>query len=250
MNKLLSIDDLIPAERPQTTLETTQTTVGATTSQVAARLKKRVLEGFYGFEERLPAERQLAEEFNVSRGTLRSALDLLEQQNLVVRKMGSGTFISYQKPEENDEIASLTSPLEMIEVRIAIEPQMVRLAIANASSRDLEALHDALLACESCEGDVERFARADTTFHMTLAHCTKNKLMFWLYERISQVRSNSQWQTVKNSLLTQQRIDDYNRQHRAIYEAIIARDTQAAVKIIKSHLYGIHGDVNQTLEEE
>lgn len=250
MNKLLSIATISSEAPPQNQPAVDRNTVGATTSQVAAQLKRRILDGLYDFEERLPAERHLAEEFEVSRGTLRSALDVLERQKLVIRKMGSGTFVTYQQPDEQEEISKLTSPVEMIEVRIAIEPQMVRLAIANASSRDLEALQDALVMCESCDGDAEKFARADTAFHMTLAHCTKNKLMFWLYERISQVRSNSQWQTVKNNLLTQQRIDDYNKEHRAIYEAIIARDVQRAVSIIKSHLYGIHGDVNQSLEAE
>ncbi len=250
MNKLLSIAEFDQSDQPQITGEAGLQSVGATTSQVAAQLKRRIFSGLYDFEERLPAERQLAEEFEVSRGTLRSALDLLERQKLVVRKMGSGTFVSYRKPDEQDEIANLTSPVEMIEVRIAIEPQMARLAIANASSRDLEALNHALLLCESCENDAEAFARADTAFHMALARCTRNKLMFWLYQRISEVRSNSQWQTMKNHLLTRQRIVDYNREHRAIYEAIISRDAQQAVKIIKSHLYGIHGDVNQSLETE
>ncbi len=220
--------------------------VGVTTSNVVAQLRRRILEGDYAYEERLPAERNLAEEFGVSRGTIRSVLQILEQQHLVTRQIGSGTYVSHRDITNQQEISSITSPIEMVEVRIAIEPQLVRLAIANASSRDLEHLRDALRQCEACDGDPEKFALADTTFHMSLAHCSKNKLMFWLYERISEVRLHSQWRSMKSKLLTPERINYYNGQHRALYEAIAARDAASAVKTIKDHLYGVQDDLLET----
>ena len=220
--------------------------IGVTTSKVAALLRRRILEGEYSYEERLPAERSLAEEFEVSRGTIRSVLQILEQQHLVTRQIGSGTYVSHKEITNQQEISSITSPLEMVEVRIAIEPQMVRLAIANASSRDLEEMRNALRQCEACDGDSEKFARADTAFHMALAHCSKNKLMYWLYERISEVRRHSQWRSMKSKLLTPQRMDYYNSQHHALYEAIASRDTTRAVNLIKDHLYGVQDDLLET----
>jgi DNA-binding FadR family transcriptional regulator len=220
--------------------------VGVTTGNVVTQLRRRILEGEYSFEERLPAERNLAEEFGVSRGTIRSVLEILEQQHLVTRQIGSGTYVSHQETTNQQEISSITSPIEMVEVRIAIEPQMVRLAIANASSRDLEQMRDALKQCETCDGDPEKFARADTAFHMALAHCSRNKLMYWLYERISEVRRHSQWRSMKSKLLTPERMDYYNGQHRVLYEAIASRDTSRAVQLIKDHLYGVQDDLLET----
>ena len=220
--------------------------VGVTTSGVVAQLRRRILEGEFAYEERLPAERNLAEEFGVSRGTIRSVLQILEEQHLVTRQIGSGTYVSHKEITNQQEISKLTSPVEMNEVRIAVEPQMVRLAIANASSQDLEELRNALRLCEDCGEDPEKFARADTAFHMALAHCSRNKLLFWLYERISEVRRNSQWRTMKAKLLTPDRINFYNSQHRALYEAIAARDTPGATKLIKQHLYGVHDDLLET----
>ena len=217
--------------------------VGTTTSNVVMQLRRQILEGVHSFEERLPAERNLAEEFGVSRGTIRSVLQILEKQHLVTRQIGSGTYVSHRESTNQQEIASITSPIEMVEVRIAIEPQLVRLAIANASLRDLEELHEALLQCEACNGDSELFARADTAFHLALAHCSKNKLMYWIYDRISEVRRHSQWGRMKSKLLTSARMDYYNRQHRALYEAISARDTLRAVKLIKDHLFGVQDDL-------
>lgn len=220
--------------------------VGVTTGNVAVQLRRRILEGEYAFEERLPAERSLAEEFGVARGTIRSVLQILEEQHLVIRQVGSGTYVTHRELTNQQEISSVTSPLEMNEVRIAIEPQMVRLAIANASSRELEELRDALRQCEDCGGDPEKFALGDAAFHMALAHCSRNKLMYWLYERISEVRRHAQWRTMKAKLLTPERIAFYNSQHRKIYEAIAARDTPNAVQLIKQHLYGVHDDLLET----
>jgi len=217
-----------------------------TTGNVVSQLRRMILEGHYSHEERLPAERDLAGEFDVSRGTIRTVLQHLEEQNLVKRKVGSGTYVTYREPGNQQDISSVTSPLEMVEVRIAIEPQMVRLAISNASHRDLEELRKALRQCEDCGGDAEKFAVADTAFHLALAHCSKNKLMFWIYERISEVREYSQWRKMKAKLLTPDRIDYYNKQHRALYNAIVSRDATEAVKIIKKHLYGVQDDLLET----
>lgn len=222
------------------------TRIGSTTSQVATQLRNRILEGQYPLDERLPAERHLAEEFSVSRGTIRSVLQILEDQHLVIRQVGSGTYVSHRELTNQQEISSITSPLEMVEVRIAIEPQMVRLAISNASHRDLEELRKALRQCEDCGGDAEKFASADTAFHMALAHCSKNELLYWIYERISEVRRYSQWRTMKAKLLTPERIDYYNNQHRILYEAIASRDANEAVSIIKKHLFGVQDDLLDT----
>ncbi len=220
-----------------------KTRLGATASQVATQLRDRILEGHYAHEERLPAERQLAEEFQISRGTIRSVLQILEDQHLVIRQIGSGTYVSHRELTNQQEISSITSPLEMVEVRIALEPQIVRLAIANASHRDLEELRAALKQCVDCGGDVEKFARADTAFHMALAHCSKNKLLYWVYERISEVRRFAQWRSMKAKLLTPERIAAYNQQHRGIYEAVAARHSSEAVTIMKQHLHGVHDDL-------
>lgn len=220
--------------------------LGATTGSVVSQLRNMILEGNYSHEERLPAERNLAEEFKVSRGTIRTALQNLEEQNLVTRKIGSGTYVTHRELSSQHDISSITSPLEMVEVRIAIEPQMVRLAITNASHRDLEELRNALRECEECGGDAEKFARADTAFHMALAQCSKNKLMYWVYERISEVRRYSQWRIMKAKLLTPERIDYYNDQHRALYEAIASRDANEAIGVIKQHLLGVQDDLLET----
>ncbi|MFQ5775697.1 MAG: FadR/GntR family transcriptional regulator [Kiloniellaceae bacterium] len=210
--------------------------VSVGSAAITARLRQAILDGRYGDGERLPAERDLASHFDASRGTVREALRRLEEMSLVTRRIGSGTFVKYRPPFDDSDIAEVTSPIELIDVRLAIEPQMARLVVVNATARDLERMGEALKRVEGCGEDREHFSRADERFHLALAECTRNPLMVWLYRQINDVRSHAQWDAMKDKILTGPRIADYNRQHRALYEALCSRDTDAAVRVITEHL--------------
>ena len=203
---------------------------------IAARLREAILGGAYARGQRLPAERHLAEHFGTSRSTVREALRQLEAMALVSRRIGSGTFVDGAGAAVQGHVAENTSPLELIEVRQAIEPQMARLAVLHATARDLETLAEALAALESCRHDRELFSSADERFHLALADATGNPLMAWLYRRINEVRGHDQWNEMKRKILTPENIDLYNGQHRELYGAIRRRDVDAAVRSIEAHL--------------
>ena len=212
------------------------TAAGSGSAAIAAKLRRAIMEGAYVYRERLPSERELAEHFGASRSTVREALRQLEDMHLVSRRIGSGTFVNHDAEFGGSNIADVTSPLELIDVRFAIEPQMARLAVANATARELDHLAEALRRLESCGDDRELFSREDETFHLALAECTRNPLMVWLYGRINNVRGHKQWTSMKDTILSPERIRQYNEQHRALYEALRNRDTNSAVRLITAHL--------------
>ena len=203
---------------------------------IAAQLRRAILDGAYDYGDRLPAERDLAEHFRASRSTVREALRQLEEMRLVSRRIGSGTFVVHNPGFSESTIVEMTSPLELVEVRIAFEPHMVRLAVLNATARELDQLAEALERLEDCGGDREEFSREDEGFHLALAECTRNPMMVWLYRQINNVRGHRQWAAMKETILSPQRIAEYNRQHRDLYEALKSRDIDGAVQIITSHL--------------
>ncbi len=209
---------------------------GVGSEGIAARLREAILEGHYGYGERLPAERELTVHFGAARGTIREALRRLEETGLVSRRIGSGTFVSYRAGTHDDDIAEITSPIELIEVRLSLEPDMARLGVANATARDLDGMEEALVRCESAGADREAFSRADETFHRALAECTRNPLMIWLYGKINDVRGHAQWNAMKDKILSVKRIAEYNMEHRALYEALRSREVDAAVAAIENHL--------------
>ena len=205
-------------------------------SAIAAQLLKAILDGTYPHGTRLPAERDLARHFGASRSTVREALRQLQTKGLLTRRIGSGTFVDHRPVPDGNSIAQATSPIELIEVRMAIEPHIVRSAAVNASAQDLDRVGEALQRVAAAGHDQEAFSAADESFHLLLAECTRNPLMVWLYQHVNEVRGHAQWGHMKDKILTARRIDDYNAQHRRIYEALRSRDVEAAVAIMVSHL--------------
>lgn len=203
---------------------------------IATRLRSAIADGIYVDGERLPAERDLAEAFASSRTTVREALHLLSSENLVSRRVGSGTFVTFSHDTENPDIAEITSPLELIEVRIAVEPHMVRLATVHATLRDLDRIAGALRVLES-SGEPESFTRHDRIFHQSIADATHNPLMCSFYRRINHVRGHRQWNLMKDKVLTQEAIEAYNLEHRLLCEALSVRNADHAADIVLGHLH-------------
>ena len=204
--------------------------------RIEAALRRAIVEGRYAYGTRLPAERELAQSFGASRTTVRRALDTLAAARLVTRRVGSGTFVSHLPDPAADDIAEITNPLELVEVRFGVEPHMVRLAVRNATARDLDRLGEALSWLERPGADAADFTRHDQQFHQLLAECTHNPLLIWIYHRINEVRGQAQWRAMRDQILNPARIAEYNRQHRALYQAIRSRDGDSAVGIVTDHL--------------
>ncbi len=202
---------------------------------IAARLRSAIADGIYVDGERLPAERRLAEAFSSSRTTIREALRLLASENFISRRVGSGTFVTFSHDTENPDIAEITSPLELVEVRIAVEPHMVRLATVHATLRDLDRIAGALRALES-SGEPESFTRHDRIFHQSIADATHNPLMCSFYRRINHVRGHRQWNAMKDKVLTGGAMESYNREHRLLWEALSVHDADRAAEIVLGHL--------------
>lgn len=203
----------------------------ALATTIADAIKRQV----YRPNERLPAERELALHYNVSRGTLRSALTLLEQDRLVQRKVGNGTFVLLQADESTSHFADTTSPMQLMQVRNMLEPAIVDLAVHHAAGRDLEKLRAALERVESAR-TAEQFSIADEAFHQTVAQACDNPLMMWIYEQVNEVRRHELWRASREKVLSKENMAQYNAHHRAIYEAISHRDAQAAKASMAEHL--------------
>jgi len=209
---------------------------GGGVTAIVAELREAIEGGVYGHGQRLPAERDLAVHYSASRTIVREALGQLEREGLLVRKVGSGTFVNQPTAHFSGDIADVTSPLELMEVREAIEPHLARMAVVHASAKDLERLEKTVGELEVSCGDQAAFSEADEAFHMALAEATGNPLMVWIYGQINDVRCHAQWNDMKRKVLNEEAIAIYNRQHRALVEAIRRRDRQAAIRLVDEHL--------------
>src|SRR5437763_4287097 len=189
-----------------------------TASAIAAQLRAVILSGGYGTGDRLPPERDIARQLGASRSTIRNALQLLEEDELVTRKAGSGTYVAQHVRADAADVADSTSPLELVEVRAALEPRMARLAVLKAKPRDLDRLWEALAELARAGSDADRFSRCDQQLHLAIAKATHNPLIVWIYDQVNRIRSHRHWVAVQPKVLSAQRIAAYNAEHRALVE--------------------------------
>lgn len=229
---------------------------------LARQLFERISSDDYPYGTRLPAERQLAQEFSLSRNTVRQALNLLESHGIITRRAGSGSFVSFRVRADGPasaapsdrvadmarkhlEIAELTSPLELNVVRSIVEPEIARLAVINMSVRDIAHLKECLTALEAVRTNVDEFWEWDLRFHLAIARGTQNPLLIGVYELIDHVRRHAHWARNREKVLSPNRIKTYQAKHRSLYEAIEARDIEAAVEFSKLHMTEVQRDLMQ-----
>ncbi len=211
---------------------------GMSARAISAQIRREIEMGSYVNGDQLPAERQLSERYKASRSTIRKALTNLEQAGFVERKIGSGTFVKYFGPNEFEveNVIESISPLQLIDARIGVERQMARLAVINATSRDIATMEGVLKQLKDSKDDKNRFTRWDSEFHLLLAKCSRNPLIYHLYEQINEVRTHSQWRESKDLILTPDNINAYNVCHTAIFEALKQRDQTRAIEALNDHM--------------
>ena len=202
---------------------------------IAVHVRRRIVGGELLQGERLPPERAFADQFGVSRGTVRDALRRLEEDGFVEKRPGSGTYVMYNDAE-TAPIAKSTSPLELIDARHALEPQIVRFAVLHATEEALTSAARALEVMERSGSNADAFSSADETFHLALAECTRNAMLIWITKRVGEVRKNAEWARMRQLTLSTDMIRRYNVQHREIFEAIRRRDAERAAREMTVHL--------------
>ncbi|RNF40584.1 GntR family transcriptional regulator [Planococcus salinus] len=126
--------------------------------QVIDRMKQDIAAGIYKEKEKLPSEFELSKSLGVSRATLREALRLLEEDNIIIRRHGVGTFVN-PKPVFSSGIEQLTSVSDMIR-QVGMEPGAIYLSTSEsiAAEEDIKRFH-----CSDAENiiTIERVRTAD-----------------------------------------------------------------------------------------
>lgn len=154
---------------------------------IAAQIRAELAAGRLGVGSRLPSERALAEQFGVSRNTLREALRSLEHAGLIQLHKGAsgGAFISQRSGEAiatglQDLFATgAIQPSQLTEARIWLEAVVVREACRRATPSDIAELRANVAEAEAAAkaGDFPRRAEKNIEFHRILARMTGNPIM-------------------------------------------------------------------------
>ncbi|MGD9092868.1 MAG: FadR/GntR family transcriptional regulator [Anaerolineales bacterium] len=151
---------------------------------IAERVRRLITEQHLYSGDRLPSEREMAEQFGVSRSSIREGIKLLAAQGLVETRTGDGIYVT------DDLTTSVLQPVswaislidtdysDFVETRMILEPTVAALAALRASEEDKRQMLETIHRLEASLGDQEKVVEADMDFHLVIAKSVGNQLLF------------------------------------------------------------------------
>ncbi len=213
--------------------------------QIVEQIEQSIRTGGLKAGDQLPAERDLAQQFGVSRTAVREAVKALCEKGLVEAVPGRGTFVVDATPE------AMRHSLDMMlsfgksdgftyleEVREILEPEIAARAALRAGEKQIGAMREALAIMDASPHDPPAYIEADLDFHLALAEAAQNPLVLALIDSIV-------------GLLREQRSRVFDAaegpihgqfHHRRIFDAIEKHDPQAARQAMIAHLAQVNDD--------
>jgi len=201
-------------------------------ADVQARLQARIAAGEYKADERLPSESELCKAFGVSRPVIREALMSLQALGLTTSQPGIGTFVVSDRVRI-PLVLGRYSPAHVREVRRCIEIPAARLAAERRTDRDVGELAATLARMDDAD-DPTRRTLLDASFHVAIARSSGNPLIVKLVEDLRTVLEEHSLAAARRPYRRRAAADE----HRAVYDAIVERDPEAAAVAMEAHLAG------------
>jgi GntR family hexuronate regulon transcriptional repressor len=210
--------------------------------QIARTLAAAIEDGRYAPGDRLPSERELADDFGVSRPTIRDAMIALEFQGLVEARQGSGVYVKAAPQISEDAAERDVSALELVEARRLFEGEACALASTIITDEQL-ALLDHLVADMARDVAAEDLERHELEFHVAVARATGNAAICATVEDLWRLRQQS-----SNCAATLRRArsggrGDFITEHRNIATALRTRDPRTARQAMHAHLAQVIDDL-------
>ncbi len=202
-------------------------------------IRKLITEQGFGAGDALPSQRDLALQLGVSRASLREALSSLSALGVVSIQPGKGVFV--QSPVELSRgeapgwpFAAQASPLDIFQLRYALEGFAAGLAAVTLSTFDLDALEDNVAAMREHlrAGDFEAAAKLDFEFHRRILLASGNQAMLSILTASAEIFLESQ----KLPFIRAERALETWQEHRKILRALTRRASAAAQKAMQKHV--------------
>lgn len=208
-----------------------------------AHLRETIIEklksGTWRAGHRIPTERELCEQFDMGRSTVRRVLGQLKEAGLITQTVGSGTYVSDNVQNALPAIAGApsqaASPAELMEARMSLEPAIVEMVIRNATPADFDHMAH---CCDKAEqaSSLDEFEHWDGLLHEAIADATHNTFISNVFRLMNQVRSQGEWGMLKRKSVTPERRSAYQQEHRQLASALRDRDLATAIARTREHL--------------
>lgn len=212
--------------------------------------------------DRLPAERKLAEELQVSRSSLREGIQRLASRGVLVSRVGGGTYVAETPPGWSE--GAIFAPLEalvkgdpeyrfdVLEIRHALDGAAAWHAAMRATPEDKNRLRDSFqrtIAMHGSEDPMEE-ARADASFHLAIAEASHNLVLFQVSRALFDLMQVSISQSLEKLYTLPKVFEPLSAQHRELLDAITAGDAERARKAAHLHIDFVHNSLKTIDEDE
>ena len=209
--------------------------------QIARTMAAAVEDGRYAPGDKLPSERELAEDFGVSRPTIRDAMIALEFQGLVEARQGSGVYVKAAPQICEDASERDVSALELAEARRLFEGEACALAAAIITDEQV-ALLDGLVADMARDSAAQELERHELQFHLAVARATGNAAITATVDDLWTLQQSAGCAAALRRARTNSR-GDFVGEHRKIVSALRTRDPKAARQAMHGHLAQVIDDL-------
>lgn len=209
--------------------------------QLAERLASQVTQGALKPGDRLPTEAQLCATHGVSRSVVREAVHRLKSRALLVSRQGSGVFVAEPAAHQALEfdpavLESVHAVVHVVEVRRVLEGEIAALAAERATRTQVAALRRALADIDAASAAGRDGVLEDLRFHRLIGQATGNPQFGSLIGFLEQYLREAMRITRGNEARRQDFMDAVRHEHKAIVDAIAARDPRAARRAATTHL--------------
>jgi GntR family transcriptional repressor for pyruvate dehydrogenase complex len=213
--------------------------------RIVTQIEARILNGVLKVGDKLPSERELAEQFEVSRTAVREAVKILHEKGLIEIRPGRGTFVINETPagvrQSLDRLVRYGSKDRsgnLVEVREILEPEITALAALRITEDYISAMREAIETMDTALDDVDLYVEADLDFHLALAEATQNPIIPALMDTIIDLLREQR----KRIALVQGGLQRGQVHHKEILEAVIRHDAEAARQAMQQHLQQVRED--------
>jgi GntR family uxuAB operon transcriptional repressor len=201
--------------------------------QVANRIQALIASEGIGAGERLPSERDLAIQLEVSRASQREALIALELSGVIEVRGGSGVYVSDEAEQPLQEAGP--GPFEVLSARRMIESEVAAIAARMATDGAIDAILRALEEMERHHDNYATNEHLDRDFHLAIAAATGNSALVGVMTYLWDQRGRL-WHKLKEHFQTEELRTETLSDHRQIFLAIANHDPAAAKKAMRAHL--------------
>ncbi|KKK38921.1 hypothetical protein WQ57_06120 [Mesobacillus campisalis] len=211
--------------------------------RIAENINSKINDGTFKVGDRLPAERDIAEQMSVSRASVREALAILEILGTVEIRVGDGSYVRQKIEDFRFELNKIKnfSLYELIEARSYIEGMIVEIAVEKATEEDIIELKKNISEMESILDDdeqVDRFFELGMEFHKKLAKVVNNEVIVSIVSTLIDQNLSTTWKLLNKKILSVRSAREHQiQEHQVVLQAIEHRDREAARKAIQMHLH-------------